>query len=149
MLFTGLPDAMFNPAGNSPLQNLASLCQVTQTYAADAAHQSDFSMMDTATPSAVTVVSGTAAITGAITLFPNSQAQANYTGPWDESVSLPLTLSGSVTPGPGGASLGAGQLDWQIDNSENALIPGPGSVFLVLGAVAAFAAFRLHDGFRV
>jgi len=144
MLFAGLPDGMFVPAGGFPLQNLVSICQVTETYPAGAAHQSDFSMMDTAAPSTVTVISGI----GAITLLPNSQAQAAFAGPWDENVSPTLTLSGTVAPRPGGATLGAGQLDWQVDNSDNALIPGPGSVFLALGVVATVAAFRLHDGFR-
>jgi hypothetical protein len=148
MLSAGLPDATFVPAGGFPLQNLASICQVTETYPGGAARPSDFSMMDTATPSTATLASGTAAIAGAITLFTNLQAQANYTGPWDENVSPTVTLSGTLTPRLGGATLGAGQLDWQVDNPDNALIPGPGSVFLALGVVATVAAFRLHDGFR-
>ncbi len=82
MLFAGLPDAMFLPAGGFPLQNLVSICQVTETYPADTAHQSDFSMMDTAAPSTVTVISGT----GAITLLPNSRADATFAGPWNENV---------------------------------------------------------------
>lgn len=136
MLFPGLPDAMFNPAGSSPLQNLASICQVTETHASDSA-QVEFSMMDTAAPSTDRVISGT----GAITLFPSAQARASFTGPWNENVSPPLTLSGNVTPG-------SGQLDSQADSSDSPLIPGPGSVFLVLGAAATFAAVRLHDSFR-
>ncbi len=128
---------MFNPVDNSPLQNLAALCQVTETYNANAAPV-ESSMMDTAAPSAATAISPA----GAITLFPNSQVQATYAGPWDENVSPPLTLSGTVTPGPG-------QLDSHVESSDDALIPGPGSVFLALGAVATFAAYRLHDGFRV
>ena len=99
MLFTGLPDAMFNPAGSSPLQNLASICRVTETHPGNAAGQSDFSMMDTAAPSTATVVSGTAAIT----LFPNAQAQADLYRPWNENVSPTLTLSGTVPLAPGGA----------------------------------------------
>jgi hypothetical protein len=135
---------MFTPAGGPPLQNLASICRVTETHPGNAAGQSDFSMMDTAAPSTATVVSGTAAIT----LFPNAHAQVDYTGPWDENVSPTLTLSGTVPLATGGATLGAGPFDWRVDSSDNTLIPGPGSVFLVLGAVATFAAVRLHDGFR-
>ena len=148
MLFPGLPDAVFNPAGSSPLQSPASICQVTEAYPGGSNSQADFSMMDTATPSAVWVASRTTKIAGAITLFTNLQAQVDYTGPWDENVSPTLTLSGSVAPGPGGATLRAGQFDWQVENSDNALIPGPGSIILALGAVATFAAFRLQEGFR-
>ena len=137
MLFAGLPDAMFIPAGSPPLQNLALLCRVTEIYPGGTAQQSDFSMMDTAAPSTATVISGT----GAITLFPYSQAQAAPAGPWNENVTPPLTLSGTVSPGPG-------QLDAQVARSDRAVMPGPGSLFLALGVVATFAAFRLHEGLR-
>ncbi len=127
---------MFNPVDNSPLQNLAALCQATETYLANAG-QVESAMMDTAAPSAARVISGT----GAITLFPNAQAQTAFAGPWSESVSPPLTLSGTISPGPG-------QLDSHVESADDALLPGPGSVFLALGAVATLAAFRLHEGFR-
>jgi len=164
MLFTGLvnitgptsphatpatPDAIFLAAEGSVLQNLANACQFTETYAGNVTQPPDYSMMDTVKHAAATVPSGTPTMARAITLFSNNtEAQANYIALWNEEFTHPLTLSGTLTPGLGGAPLGSGQLDWQTDSPDNSLLPRPGSIVLALGVVSAFAAFRLHEGLR-
>jgi hypothetical protein len=137
---------MFIPAGGSPLQNLTATCQMTEIYSGDANRQSESTMLDTVTPETVSsdgsaVDSEEQAIATAITLFTNSQAQTIYAGPWNENAVPPLTLSGAITPFSGTAALASAE-EWQVEQSDNILLPGAGSVFVTLAVVATLAAFR-------
>ena len=143
MLFPGLPDAMFNPAGDSPLRNLASICQVTDDLRRRCRA---VGVLPDGHREALRDLPGAPALRRQSRSSPVPRF-TRYVGPWNENVTPPLTLSGTVTPGSGAAALGAGK-DWQVDSSQNSLIPGPGSVLLALGVVATLAAFRLHDSFR-
>jgi hypothetical protein len=93
------------------------------------AHGDDFSMMDTATHATSIVPDGPSVFAGALALLNNS-----------------TQLSGTVPFTVVGTADAASQLEWPVETPVSALTPVAGSAFLALGAVAALAVFRFHEG---
>jgi hypothetical protein len=143
-----MPDAMF-VAGDFSVESFENAYQVTETYAGDATHQLDFSVMDTVTHATITTPTNAPAFMDAITLWSdNTEAEANDTAVWSFSFSLPETLSEPApTDGSGNTPGGAGH-DKQVSVWGDGIKPGPGSAFLGLGAVAVVAVFRWREGLR-
>jgi hypothetical protein len=144
----GMPDAMF-VAGDFTVETFENTYQVAETFAGDMTHQLDFSLMDTVAHATITTPTNSPAFTDAITLSSDStEPEANDTGVWSFSFSLPETL-GEATPADGSetAPAGAGH-DKQVSMWADGIKPGPGSAFLALGAVAVVAVFRWREGLR-
>jgi hypothetical protein len=85
--------------------------------------------MDTATHVTSIVPDGTSVFAGALALLNNS-----------------TQLSGTVPFTVVGTADAASQLEWPVESPGSALTPVAGSAFLALGAAAALAVFRFHEG---
>jgi hypothetical protein len=142
-----MPDAMF-VAGDFTVESFERAYQVAETYAADATHQVDFSVVDTVTHATITTPVDAPAFTDAITLpSGNTEAEANVTV-WSFSFNLPETLNEPAPADGSETAPGSAGHDKQVGVWVDGIKPGPGSAFLALGAVAVVAVFRWREGLR-
>jgi hypothetical protein len=135
---TGTPDAMFVAAPGATAESLSG----AHLDLGDACQPLDPSMMDTATHTTAVMARDTAAFADGIALM-SDLTEANYTDGWNYSFRQPWTFSRTTAISRAGTAP-----EGQIKAWEGTLTPGPGSACLALGAFAALAAFRLHEGVR-